>query len=1280
MSKVAHAFHEKVRTGDVTVTENVDFNSLLLSEKVLKGLTSAGFVKPSPIQLKAIPLGRCGLDLIVQAKSGTGKTCVFTVIALESILLDSASTQVLVLAPTREIAVQIWEVINCIGSAMPGLQCHTFIGGLPVQEDRIKLRKCHIAVGSPGRIKQLIESGVLKTDSVRLFVLDEADKLLEESFQEQINWIYSTLPENKQILALSATYPEYLASHLTAYMRDPTFLRLNISDPALLGIRQYYQSVPYHPMSHVVFEEKCKVLTNILSSVSFEQCLVFSNLQTRAQNLADRLTSHGWPTACIAGCLDQKDRNQAMAKLKTYKCRILISTDLTSRGIDADKVNMVVNLDVPKEHETYLHRIGRAGRFGSFGIAVSLISDGQEKLDLDAIEKRCSTQIYPLPDPLPCDLAKPDCPVLLDDVVSSEVINTSKSRPSPFSSPIKHQSSSPQPAPQAREQNINSADWSSMSRESINISQKAQQIEVESLQQYLSTLQSAQLFNGQKSPSESSGTWQQTEDFVQSEDSVQKLNLNKNAAACEVDRKAASKCSPAFALTHISADSSKLDSEDMEKFKTPDRSQSQVLVSNGLSFDSENEKSNSSERKTDKKYDKYSEDVNGRELVCYEGFEHTDIGSTIEWNVPRRALFSSEVQVRLSESDSDLKNNNIAVDFTKLSSDVQRESRSFPGSVEKQEGYNCGDDVKMTVPETETLADCETVKETTESVQLESGTEPLVREMTVREMPLRLTRAECDIPKVNITSLFKHNIGHKSLAKPHTYSSARGSLLAFRGQRTTERNVSGEEIFIPAIPPENDKKENETLKAAISQLQDILENSLILPAGVWSQNTDDGLKPQSVQFLNFDQPSVGRNQKQAHLQEIKPESVKDENLNSSAIDIEADTTETLIDNERNNEQVKANDSNQDNNDSTAEQQTAANTTDEKLISVIEKPLSPEVSRMVHRSRRRRVGYQGNFAIGHLLQQLEIEQAHQEYDSHTIPLEPRTEGVGTEVDNLLVIPGPVNKRDDSFEQELAGSLVKGQLMSENTKNLTEDFSGLKLQAGASEWKSTSSAVNRKESKLLRKQHQNQKEHRVYHNSPQVDRPDLEGHTDSSSEKTETDSDQSEAVKAKSNSTGARPKEKNKFRELKKRLKNNEHINRNNWNWPDNEASVYPDKTSRSGTPSADSGMFSRPSYQDYWYNWYRQYDDWQQYCAQMWNASQYYSDRNPWMNVTAPGFGLDMGYGGYPPWYSPYAYYSSEASHNGTKHNHLRNAYEFQTQYIKEMTSKMKKQQKKKHRK
>ncbi|XP_048409378.1 probable ATP-dependent RNA helicase DDX20 [Stegostoma tigrinum] len=405
--RTAHSIDRRPRTGDVLLApgEQVDFAALLLTQPVLEGLREAGFERPSPIQLKAIPLGRCGLDLIVQAKSGTGKTCVFATIALDSVILENPATQVLVLAPTREIAVQIHSVITAIGIKMEGLECHVFIGGTPLNLDKMRLKKCHIAVGSPGRIKQLIEIGFLPTASIRLFILDEADKLLEEgSFQEQINWIYSSLPSNKQMVALSATYPESLAHHLTRYMRDPNFVRLNPTDPSLIGLKQFYKVVNSYPLPHKIFEEKMQHLLELFSKIPFNQALVFSNLHSRAQRLADILTSKGLPAVCISGSMNQNQRLEAMSKLKQYKCRVLISTDLTSRGIDAEKVNLVVNLDVPQDWETYMHRIGRAGRFGTQGLAVTYCCRGEEENELELIAQRCNLHLLSLPDPIPSGL------------------------------------------------------------------------------------------------------------------------------------------------------------------------------------------------------------------------------------------------------------------------------------------------------------------------------------------------------------------------------------------------------------------------------------------------------------------------------------------------------------------------------------------------------------------------------------------------------------------------------------------------------------------------------------------------------------------------------------------------------------------------------------------------------------------------------------------------------------------------------------------------------------
>lgn len=199
MAHVAHHLEEKERTRDIEIDENLTFSDLLLSEAVLCGLHAAGFRRPSPIQLAAIPLGRCGLDLVVQAKSGTGKTCVLAVVALEAVSAASPATQVLVLAPTREVAVQVSQVVATLAVAMPGLNTAAFIGGTKLTEDVAKLKQCQVVVGTPGRLAQLVSLGHLRLECVRLLVLDEADRLLEGNFLGPVLDLARALPHNKQV-------------------------------------------------------------------------------------------------------------------------------------------------------------------------------------------------------------------------------------------------------------------------------------------------------------------------------------------------------------------------------------------------------------------------------------------------------------------------------------------------------------------------------------------------------------------------------------------------------------------------------------------------------------------------------------------------------------------------------------------------------------------------------------------------------------------------------------------------------------------------------------------------------------------------------------------------------------------------------------------------------------------------------------------------------------------------------------------------------------------------
>ncbi|XP_053377234.1 probable ATP-dependent RNA helicase ddx20 [Mercenaria mercenaria] len=1154
MSKVAHNLQDKARTGDIQITESVDFGSLLLSDNVLKGLKNSGFVRPSPIQLKAIPLGRCGLDLIVQAKSGTGKTCVFSVIALESTVTDTVSTQVLVLAPTREIAVQIWEVINSIGSAIKELECQTFIGGLPLQEDRIKLKKCHIAVGTPGRIKQLIEGGVLKTDSLRLFILDEADKLLEESFQEQINWIYSTLPENKQMLALSATYPEYLAEHLTAYMRNPTFLRLNISDPALLGIRQYYQTVAYHPLSHVIFEEKCKVLSNILSSVSFQQCLVFSNLQTRAQTLADSLTSRGWPTACIAGCLDQKERNHAMAKLKTYKCRILISTDLTSRGIDADKVNMVINLDVPTDHETYLHRIGRAGRFGSFGIAISLVSDGQERMNLDVIEKRCNTQIYSLPDPLPSDLAKPDSPIFLDDVVSSEVIHTEKT-PSGQVGPLKEKLAS---------------------------------------------------------SSRSAGSYSDTSAGIKDRNGFTDVVNTGNANVFESKINKGNLGDTKVSLNDI---------------KDKNENDSKKFV-NGNSNDG-----------------LMRHQVETRTSVGYEGVEYYEMSENSELNLGEIRDTCKDKKLRNTPTEKN-SNGNLGVS----GADCKPVDKVYTlSAVDSKGGKDGGLTVEGNMPnaelEEEVSSDMNVpIDKMNIPNKLENNMMHNVQSSGVHSLK-NCKLSTLNFEKVNICNVYKNSIGFKRLPKHHSYSTARESLKMFRENLDTDKETVDNKTDLSIPEVQSDNTESEMLQHAIAQLQDLLENR----QSVYSTETSSEVEVPKALGVKVNEVDIISSEDEFEAKE----EMLNRKKNASPIpniNVAEDLEQKGFDNQKPDE------------------------FEGSLI--LEEKSKEKVKKTFQKARKQRFGYQGNFAIGHLLQQEREQKLETE--------NPANEGLDLGAGDVVELG---TKKSESVktlamqssEQEgvpnnietMVGAMPdRFQDLSIYSRNISKsnlpecqtqkDFCKASLPSMVNEQKSTSSFPCRTDAD--KKVHSEKVgEHKVGEDSYRE--------TDSSSVSSTTDSESSEE------DLGALPKIYKKTREYADRDTKQADITKND---------RFTCRT-RIDSRSDDSGVCSRPLYQEQWRQWYEQYENWHQQSMNMWG---YTGIQNNIQDLNSEANTPDYGYSGYSGWqypahsvYYPYQnyhqsypfdnlrynrpYYQPQTSSNSTEE--MASTFQFQEEYIKEMS-------------
>jgi ATP-dependent RNA helicase DDX20 len=365
------------RTADVTLEaalSSIDFSHFLLSESILKSLQVQGFVKPSPVQFRAIPVALTGGDLIIQAKSGTGKTLVFAIAALEFIatrklITNSKFPSVLIFAPTREVAVQIGQVIEALGSRLNGLSVGTFIGGDVVQKDIALLKKsCHIAIGTPGRMEQLIHCGALKLSEVRMIVIDEFDT---EGFLDKIEHLvlHEEMPEEQvQVIACSATVTSEVLDRIKTWMLStPNEVMLDPLKPSLEGVRQFY--LLSDPL------KKWESLISILQTIPFHQCVVFSNYKSHAEDILSMLERAGWPALYIAGGLAQHERNMAISRLKAFKLRVLVSTDVIARGVDVDKVTLVINLDLPRDKETYLHRVGRTGRFGSKGTAVSIVDE-----------------------------------------------------------------------------------------------------------------------------------------------------------------------------------------------------------------------------------------------------------------------------------------------------------------------------------------------------------------------------------------------------------------------------------------------------------------------------------------------------------------------------------------------------------------------------------------------------------------------------------------------------------------------------------------------------------------------------------------------------------------------------------------------------------------------------------------------------------------------------------------------------------------------------------------
>lgn len=376
-------------TVESTVEAVPEFDQMGLKPELLRGIFSYGFEKPSAIQQRAIVPYAQGKDVIAQAQSGTGKTATFAVGMLQQIDEESSATQGLILVPTRELARQVDKVVSALGVHM-GVRCWACTGGTRVQDDMKALRDgAHIVTGTPGRVFHMIETGTLKTDKIKVFTLDEADEMLSKGFEPIIRDIFSTLPSDVQVGVFSATMPDECLEITKMFMRDPVKVLVKKEELTLMGINQFY--IDCQEQRH-----KYATLCDLYADVSIQQAVIFCNSRRTVDWLTERMREDNFTVASTHGSIDPADRRKVMEEFRRGGSRVLITTDLLARGIDVQQVSVVINYDLPKDKENYLHRIGRSGRFGRKGLAINFVTFRDMRM-LKEIAQFYDTQIDPLP-------------------------------------------------------------------------------------------------------------------------------------------------------------------------------------------------------------------------------------------------------------------------------------------------------------------------------------------------------------------------------------------------------------------------------------------------------------------------------------------------------------------------------------------------------------------------------------------------------------------------------------------------------------------------------------------------------------------------------------------------------------------------------------------------------------------------------------------------------------------------------------------------------------------
>jgi translation initiation factor 4A len=364
------------------------FEAMNLKDNLLRAIYAYGWEKPSYVQQHGIMPVVNGRDAVVQAQSGTGKTGTFTIASLQKVDSSVKSCQCVILNPTREIADQTCRVINCLSTYLKDINICGVIGGKRLSNEVVS--NAHILVATPGRIFDMIQRGNINMQTLKLFIVDEADQMLSRGFKEQLIEIFKFVPKTAQVAIYSATMPIDILDMTKKFMDDPIRILVKKDELTLEGIKQFFISLETE-------QEKYETLCDIYKTLTISQSMIYCSTKKKVEWLAEQLESNGFPVSKIHGDMIQGDRDDIMKKFRNGSTRVLITTDLLARGIDVQQVSLVINYDLPKEKESYIHRIGRSGRYGRKGVAINFIMTQYDARALKDIEEFYCTQIEEMP-------------------------------------------------------------------------------------------------------------------------------------------------------------------------------------------------------------------------------------------------------------------------------------------------------------------------------------------------------------------------------------------------------------------------------------------------------------------------------------------------------------------------------------------------------------------------------------------------------------------------------------------------------------------------------------------------------------------------------------------------------------------------------------------------------------------------------------------------------------------------------------------------------------------